>query len=115
MARGKRTDPQAAVLAKVMGEVGFSVALISEVADLPRQTVNDIVQGRGIWQEMPRNEVYATLREQLLTHLESHAGALAMQTISKLEQKMETASFMELITISAAMANIAFKGGQRDE
>jgi hypothetical protein len=98
-----------------MGEVGFSVALISEVADLPRQTVNDIVQGRGIWQEMPRNEVYATLREQLLTHLESHAGALAMQTISKLEQKMETASFMELITISAAMANIAFKGGQRDE
>jgi hypothetical protein len=98
-----------------MGEVGFPVALISEITELPRQTVNDIVQGRCVWQEMPRNELYATLRERLITDLENCAGALAMQTISKLEQKMETASFMELMTISAAMADIAFKGGQSGE
>jgi len=98
-----------------MGDMGFQVGLISQVADLPRQTVNDIVQGRGIWREMPRNELYATLRERLITDLEKYAGTLAMQAMSKMEEKIKTGSYMELIGIFDATTNLALKGGQRDE
>ncbi|MFQ5853426.1 MAG: hypothetical protein ACE5JU_22940 [Candidatus Binatia bacterium] len=115
MARRRKTDPGKATLARVMGEMGFGVALISQIADLPRQTVNDIVQGRGIWRELPRNELYATLRERLITNLENCAGTLAMQAMTKLEQKMETASYIELIGIFDVTSNLALKGGQADE
>ena len=98
-----------------MGDMGFGVALISQVTDLPRQTVNDIVHGRGIWREFPRIELYATLRERLITDLENCAGTLAMQAMSKMEEKIKTGSFMELIGIFDATTNLALKGGQRDE
>ena len=55
MARGRRTDPTAAVLTKVMHEMGFPPAWIAELAQLPRKTVDDIVRGRGPWAEMPRS------------------------------------------------------------
>ena len=115
MPRRRKTDPGKATLAKVMGDMGFGVALISQLTDLPRQTVNDIVQGRGIWREFPRIELYATLRERLITDLENCAGTLAMQAMSKLEEKIKTGSFMELIGIFDATTNLALKGGQRDE
>jgi len=49
MARGKRTDPTAAILAKVMHEMGFDSGIIASVAGLPRRTVADIIGGGGPW------------------------------------------------------------------
>jgi predicted transcriptional regulator len=64
MARGKQTDPTAAVLAKVMHEMGFPPAWIAELAQIPRKTVDDIIKGNGPWAEMPRNELHDRIREQ---------------------------------------------------
>lgn len=89
-----------------MGDMGFGVALISQVADLPRQTVNDIVQGRGIWRELPRNELYATLRERLITDLENVADGLAMKAIARLEEKLSKASIMESLAIFDGLSRI---------
>ena len=86
--------------------MGFQVALISQVADLPRQTVNDIVQGRGIWRELPRNELYATLRERLITDLENVADGLAMKAIARLEEKLSKASIMESLAIFDGLSRI---------
>src|SRR5215467_12994245 len=79
MARGKQTDPTSAVLAKVMHEMGFPAALIAELAQLPRKTVDDIIRGRGPWGEMPRNELYDTIREQLKVFIEQVAYNSAMK------------------------------------
>ena len=82
------------------------MALIPQVADLPRQTVNDIVQGRGIWRELPRNELYSTLRERLITDLENVADGLAMKAIARLEEKLSKASIMESLAIFDALSRI---------
>jgi len=65
MARGKKTDPIAALLAKVMYEMGFPPAWIAELSHIPRKTVDDIIKGNGTWSQMPRNELHNTAREQL--------------------------------------------------
>ncbi len=49
MARGRRTDPASAVLAKVMHEMGFPPAWIAELSQIPRKTVDDIIKGNGPW------------------------------------------------------------------
>jgi plasmid maintenance system antidote protein VapI len=49
MASGEPTDPTVAVLAKVMGEMGFESGLIAEVTGVPRGTISDIVRGHNIW------------------------------------------------------------------
>jgi len=45
MARGKRTDPAAAVLAKVMHRMGFTLELITTASGLPRGTVKTSFKG----------------------------------------------------------------------
>ncbi len=52
MASGEPTDPTVAVLAKVMGEMGFESGLIAEVTGVPRGTISDIVRGHNIWQDL---------------------------------------------------------------
>jgi hypothetical protein len=72
MARGKRTDPTAAVLAEVMHEMGFPPRLIAELSEIPRKTVDDIIKGNGPWSQMPRNELYDSTREQLRVLIEQN-------------------------------------------
>jgi integrase len=66
MARGKRTDPAAAVLAKVMHQMGFNLELITTASGLPRATVKDIVEGNGPWRQMPQTELFEITRLRLL-------------------------------------------------
>lgn len=106
MPRGKRTDPTAAVLAKVMGEMGFEPGLIAEVARLPRGTVNDIIRGHGPWREIPQNELFERTRERLRTAIESVADSLAMTAISRLEEKINNASLIEACSILSALSRI---------
>ena len=47
MARGNKTDPIAAVLAKVMYEMGFPPAWIAELSHISRKTVDDTIKGNG--------------------------------------------------------------------
>jgi hypothetical protein len=41
MARGKRTNPTAVVLAEVMHEMSFPPGLIAELSEIPRKTVDE--------------------------------------------------------------------------
>ena len=106
MPRRRQTDPGKATLAKVMGDMGFGVAIISQITDLPRQTVNDIVKPRGFWHQMPRNELYETLRERLIKDLEKVADGLAMKAIARLEEKLSKASIMESLAIFNGLSRI---------
>ena len=85
MARGRRTDPASAVLAKVMHEMGFPLAWIAELSQIPRKTVDVIINGRGSWAEMPRNELYDRTREQLKLLIEQIAYSSASKVMERLQ------------------------------
>lgn len=106
MARGKRTDPTAAVLAKVMGEMGFESGLIAEVTRIPRGTVNDIIRGHGPWGEMPQNELFEITRLRARRAIENVADDLGMKAVARLEEKIEKASIIELCSILNALGRI---------
>src|SRR5262245_33196190 len=89
MPRGRQTDPSSAVLAKVMHEMGFPAALIAELTQLPRKTVDDILRGRGTWCQMPRNELYDRTREQLKVLIEQVAYNSAMKVLERLNAKID--------------------------
>jgi hypothetical protein len=99
MARGRRTDPAAAVLAKVLHEMGFELRLISTASGLPRGTVKDIIEGNGPWRHVPRNELFEITRLRLLRAIDESLYDLGMEAIAKLEERMKTASFTELLGI----------------
>jgi plasmid maintenance system antidote protein VapI len=106
MARGRRTDPTAAILAKVMHEMGFSPAWIAELSHVPRKTVDDIINGRGPWAEMPRNELYDRTREQLKVLIEQVAYSSAMKVMERLQAKIDKASYMEIVSTMSVLTNI---------
>jgi hypothetical protein len=99
MARGKRTDPAAAVLAKIMREMGFELRLISTASGLARGTVKDIVEGNGPWRQMPQTELFKTTRLRLLRAIDESLYDLGMKAMAKLEERMKSASFTELLGI----------------
>jgi hypothetical protein len=106
MARGRRTDPASAVLAKVMYEMGFPPAWIVELSQIPRKTVDDIIKGNGPWSQMPRNELYDRTREQLRVLIEQVAYSSAMKVMEKLQAKIDKASYMEIVSTMSALTNI---------
>lgn len=106
MARGKRTDPTAAVLAKVMAEMGFEPGLIAKVTRLARGTVNDIIRGHGVWSQIPQGELFETTRLRVRAAIENAADDLAMKAIAGLEEKIKRASLMESLNILEVMARI---------
>jgi hypothetical protein len=105
MARGKRTDSTAAVLAKVMAEMGFDLGLIVTASRLPRGTINDIVQGNGPWQQVPRSELFEITRLQLIRAIDDCVYDFGMKAMAKLEEKIKTASFTELINFAGVALN----------
>jgi len=105
MARGKRTDPTAAILAKVMHEMGFEVGLIATASGLPRGTVNDIIRGHGPWRQVPRSELYELTKLRLIKAIDDCVYDFGMKAMAKLEEKMKTASFMELINFAGVALN----------
>ena len=105
MARGKRTDPAAAVLAKIMHEMGFELRLISTASGLPRGTVKDIVEGNGSWRQMPQTQLFEITRLRLLRTIDESLYDLGMKAMAKLEEKTKTASFKELIGIMDVALN----------
>jgi hypothetical protein len=106
MARGRRTDPTTAGLAKVMHEMGFPPAWIAELSQIPRKTVDDIIKGNGPWSQMPRNELYDRTREQLRLLIEQMSYSLAMKVMERLQAKIEKASYMDIVSTMSALTNI---------
>jgi len=105
MPRGKRTDSTLATLVKVMEEVDFAPGLIAHTSGLPNETVKDILQGRKPWGEMPRTELYELTRLRLIEAIDSVACDLGMKAVAKLQEKVNTASYMELISFVAVGLN----------
>ena len=106
MARGRRTDPTAAVLAKVMHEMGFPPAWIAELSQIPRKTVDDIIRGNGPWSQMPRNELYDRTKEQLRILIEQVAYSSAMKVMERLQTKIDKASYMETLQTADVLSRI---------
>src|SRR5262245_5952760 len=106
MARGRRTDPTAAVLAKVMHEMGFPPGWITELSHIPRKTVDDIIKGNGPWGQMPRNELYDRTREQLRVLIEQIAYSSAVKVMERLHAKIDTASYTEIMSTMSVLTNI---------
>lgn len=106
MARGRRTGPIAAVLAKVMHEMGFPPAWIAELSQIPRKTVDDIIRGNGPWSRMPRNELYDRTREQLKVLIEQIAYSSARKVMERMQAKIDKASYTEIVSTMSALADI---------
>lgn len=106
MARGRRTDPASAVLAQVMHDMGFPPAWIAELSQVPRKTVDDIIRGHGPWAQLPRNELYDQLRDQLKSLIEQIALSSATSVMERLHAKLDKASYMETVSAMSALADI---------
>ena len=106
MARGKRTDPTPAILVKVMHELGFNIGSIVTASGLPRGTVKDIIQGNGLWGRLAHNDFYELSRQRLIRVIDECAYDLGMKAMAKLEERMKTASFTELVAMMDAALNI---------
>ena len=102
MARGKRTDPTVAVLVMVMADMGFETGMIAELAGVPRGTVNDIIQRKGPWSEAPENELIERTKARVIQAIDGAAYDLGMAVLAKLDEKIKTASFPELMSILGA-------------
>ena len=103
----------AAVLAKVMHEMGFEPGMIAEITRLPRGTVTDIIRGNGPWRDTPQNELVETTRLRVRRAIENASDSLAMKAMARLDEKLSNASFMESLAIFDVMAKVI--GGSRDE
>jgi hypothetical protein len=98
MARGKRTNPLQAVLVNVLAEMGGDPALISHVTGVPRGTVRGIIEVKGTWSPIPNIELTARIRLKVIETIDSVAYGLALKAVAKLNEKMKTASYLELIS-----------------
>ena len=113
MARGKRTDPTVAVLVMVMADLGFEPGMIAELAGVPRGTVNDIILGNGPWSTTPESELTERTRARLIQAIDGAAYDLGMAAIAKINDKIKTASFPELMSIAGAMIEIGKGDAER--
>ena len=91
---------------KVLAEMGGDPGLISQVTGVPRGTVRGIIEGKGPWSAMPDNELTARIRLKVIETIDSVACALALKAMAKLDEKMKSASYLDLIST----ANILIKG-----
>jgi len=106
MARGRQTDPTAAILAKVMHEMGFPPSWIAELSQIPRKTVDDIIKGNGPWSQTPRNELYDRTREQLRVLIDQIAYSSAMKVMERLHARIDIASYSEIMNTMNVLMNV---------
>lgn len=109
MARGRKTNLITAATVRVMAEMGFEAGLIGELLKLPRATTVDIIRARGSWKHQVDNELTLTVKYRVKQAIDNVADDLAMKAIARLEEKIEKASFTELISACDVLARI---GGQ---
>lgn len=113
MARGRKTNPITAATVRVMAEMGFEAGLIGELLKLPRATTVDIIRARGSWSHQVDNELMLTVKHRVKQAVEVSAYDLATMALDRLKEKMEKASFMELISACDVLVRVV--GGKRDE
>jgi hypothetical protein len=89
-----------------MHEMGFPPAWIAELSHVPRKTVDDIIQGRGLWAEMPRNELYDRAREQLRVLIEQVVYSASMKVMERLHAKIDKTSYMEALQTADVLSRI---------
>jgi hypothetical protein len=109
MPRGRRTNLVQAVLARVLAEMGFEPWEIASLTGLPRRTVTDIAHGKGTWSATtgPENELVDIIRLRVIETIDSVAYGLALKAMAKLNQRMDTASSLELINYAGRLGAFA--------
>ena len=99
MARGQRTELVTALAVKAMAELGYWPSLIGETLGVAQTTVNDIIQGRGHWQELSFNAQFEAMKARFKLAMEEAAVRLATQALARLESKLSNASFWECLSV----------------
>jgi hypothetical protein len=114
MARGKRTDPIQAELVRVLAEMGFEPGLISSMTGIARGTVRDIAERKGRWAAIQHNELTAKIRAQVIEVIDTLVYGLAMKAMAKLDERMKTASFLELMSTADVLVRFSQRPTEGD-
>ena len=102
--RRRRTDLPTAALVMELGETeGRSGPEISGMTGVPRSTVENILSGAHGWDRIAQTEVFKLYRQEQNKALEQASRTLAADALKKAAEKMDAASFYQLVTGAAIL------------
>lgn len=107
MAQGKRTDPL--IAAQLMGfvDAGYPASQAGEMVGVAPRTAQDIVRCHGQWGEVAEKPVFARLRAEQNQILEALARKMAADSWVKAAEKIDKASYYQLVMGGAIMLDKA--------
>jgi 5'-3' exonuclease len=106
--RGRRTDIPTAALVMELGETqGKSMRQISEVTGVPVSSVHSILNRAHGWDEIAEGDVFKRHRQEQNRALEQANRTLAKKSLEMAEQKIDKASYSQLVFGAAIMTDKA--------
>ena len=105
--RGVAIDPVKAVTAMTLAEAGYNAPAIAKSIGLAERTVYDVLNRHDKWGEIAERPVFAELRKQQNLALEAAARQFAAQSWAKAAEKMDQASYYQLVTGGAILIDKA--------
>jgi transcriptional regulator with XRE-family HTH domain len=100
-------DDVRAVQAVSLSEMGFSQQDISEQVGISRRTISDILNGIGHWGQLAERPIFAKQRAEQSKALEAAARSFAAQSWAKAAEKMDSASYYQLVMGGAILIDKA--------
>jgi hypothetical protein len=108
MARRRRTDLRTAALVMELGETeGRSKREISAMTGVPASTVETILKRAHGWDEIAEGDLFKRHRVEQNKALEQANRTLAKKSLEMAEQKMNRASYSQLVFGAAIMTDKA--------
>jgi predicted transcriptional regulator len=90
-----------------LSELGFSQTDIAKQVGISQRTVSDILRGHGHWGELAETPIFAKLRQAQSKALEAAARSFAAQSWAKAAEKMDSASYYQLVMGGAILIDKA--------
>ena len=100
-------DPIKAAQAVTLAELGYNSPAISRETGINQRTVRDILAKHEKWGELAESSVFASLRREQNRALEAAARSFAAQSWAKAAEKMDQASYYQLVTGGAILIDKA--------
>jgi hypothetical protein len=100
-------DPLKATQAMSLRDMGFSQAHIAEQTGLNHRSVWDIVNRVGHWGKLAESSVLKKFRVEQNSALEAAARTFAAQSWAKAAEKMDSASYYQLVMGGAILIDKA--------
>jgi biotin operon repressor len=100
-------DTVKATQAMALGDMGFSQAEIAAQTGISRRSVWDILNHVGHWGEVVEQPVLKRFRQEQNSALEAAARSFAAQSWAKAAEKMDSASYYQLVMGGAILIDKA--------